>query len=148
MYFMNPHNEKLKKEIQKIIYQELEIWKQQINDLEAKKINKNTFKQHYVEFLQKIEENIAHFTEFYLKKQSHAVANQILEDNLEKTAMLETINQFLSEPQKEIEIQEEIVKEIEMEMDGKNEIIHRKFASTLKKEKPLVYRASEVEYIN
>ena len=145
---MSPHTDKLKKEIQKIIYQDLEIWKQQINDLEAKKIDKNTFKKHYVEFLQKIEENITQFTLFFLKKQSHKVANQILEDDLEKTALLETITQFLSKPDliKERKIEAEITKE-------KEKIIHRKFApsissSPVKKEKPLLYTASEVEYIN
>ncbi len=150
---MLPHSEKLRKEIQKIIYQDLEIWKQHINDLEAKKLDKTTFKKHYVEFLQKIEENITQFTLFFLKKESHAVANQILEDDLEKTALLETITQFQtqSQPQKEMAIVKESV--IEMELDEKNKIIHRKFApsissSALKKEKPLLYRASEVEYIN
>lgn len=136
---MNPYSEKLRKEIQKIVYRDLEVWKQHINDLEAKKINKNKFKQHYVEFLQKIEDNIAHFTEFYLKKQSHLAANQILEDDLEKTAMLETAIEFLSESKSVIEA--EFVKE---------EIIHRKFlparsSSPIKEEQPLLYHASEIE---
>ena len=135
---MNPHSEKFKKGIQKIIYQDLEIWKQHINDLEAEKIDKNTFKQYYVKFLQKIEDNIAHFTEFYLKKQSHAVANQILEDNLEKTAMLETAIEFLSESKSVIEA--EFVKE---------EIIHKRMlpspSSPVRDESSLIYRASEIE---
>ncbi len=138
---MNPHSEKLKKEIQKIIYQDLEVWKQQINDLEAKKIDKNTFKKHYVEFLQKIEENINQFTLFFLKKESHRVSNQILEDDLEKTALLETITEFLSVP---------IMKEKEVVEEIKEEKIHRKFnpsisSSPMKEEQPLLYRASEIE---
>ena len=144
---MNPHSEKLRKEIQKILYKDLDVWKQHISDLEAKKIDKNTFKQHYVEFLQKIEDNIAHFTNFFIKKQIHLVANQILEDDLEKTALIETIIEFLSEPIKETAIQKEI--ETEMEMDEKEEIIHRKFlparTSSPLKEEPLLYRASEIE---
>ena len=71
-------------------------------------IDKNTFKRNYVEFLQKIEKNIAHFTLFFLKKESHHSANQILEDDLEKTTLLETIIKFLSEPIKESE-KEEII---------------------------------------
>ena len=61
---MNSNTEKLRKEIQKIIYKDLEVWKQHIKDLEAKKIEKNTFKRHYVEFLQKIEENILNSNEY------------------------------------------------------------------------------------
>ncbi|MBA7584691.1 hypothetical protein ES708_26648 [subsurface metagenome] len=59
--------------------------------------------------------------------------------------MIETIIEFISKPQKEIAIQ----KEIEMEMDEKEEIIHRKFqparTSSPLKEEPLLYRASEIE---
>ena len=135
---MNLHSEILKKEIQKIIYQDLEIWKRYINDLEAKKIDKNTFKQYYVEFLQKIEDNIEQFTNFFLKKQIHLVVNQILEDDIEKTALLETIIEFLSESKNVIEA--ESVKE---------EIIHRKFqpsvSSSPMKEESILYRASEIE---
>jgi len=65
---MDSVTEKIRKEIQKIIYCDLDIWKQKINDLEAKKTDKPTFKRQYVEFLQKIEENILHFTLFFLKK--------------------------------------------------------------------------------
>lgn len=153
---MLSHSEKLKKEIQKIIYEDLEVWKQHINDLNTKKIDVNTFKKHYVEFLQKIEENITQFTLFFLKKESHKNANLILEDDLEKTALLETITQFLSVPiiqkEKEMVIEAEIIKGKEG-IEEKEVIIHRKFAPTLsssalKKEKPLLYRASEVEYIN
>ena len=136
---MNLHSEILKKEIQKIIYQDLEIWKRYINDLEAKKIDKNTFKQYYVEFLQKIEDNIEQFTNFFLKKQIHLVVNQILEDDIEKTALLETIIEFLSESKNVIEA--ESVKE---------EIIHRKFqpsvsSSPMKEEQSLLYHVSEIE---
>ena len=146
---MTPHSEKIRKEIQKIIYGDLDLWKQHINDLDVKKIDVNAFKQHYVEFLQKIEDNIANFTLFFLKKESHSIAQGILGDNLEKTAMLETVTQFLSQRQKKMKIE----KEIEMEMDENKGIIHRKFqpsvsSSTVKKEKPLLYSASEVEYIN
>ena len=140
---MNSHSERLKKEIQRIIYQDLDVWKQNINDLEAKKMDRNSFKQKYVEFLQKIEENITSFTDFFLKKESHAVANRILEDNLEKTALLQTAMEFLSEPAKEKNIVVEIPKE-------KEEIIHRKFqpsvsSSPMKKEQQLLYPASEME---
>ncbi|QEE16308.1 hypothetical protein DSAG12_02138 [Promethearchaeum syntrophicum] len=138
---MSSVNGKLRKEIQKIIYGDLDLWKQHIKDLEAKKIDVNTFKQHYVEFLQKIEENIAHFTQYYLKKESHLVANDILQDNLEKTALLETTIEFLSIPLKESKNEEVIVPEI---------IHHRKFhptvsSSPVKEEHPLLYRASEIE---
>ena len=73
---------------------------------------------------------------------------------VEKTAILETVTQFLSKPQKEqIEKEMEIEIQREMEMDEREGIIHRKFqpsvsSSHVKKEKPLLYRASEVEYIN
>ena len=130
---MSSVNEKIRKKIQKIIYQDLEIWKQHINDLEAEKMDKNTFKHHYVEFLQKIENNITHFTHLFLKKESHSVANQILEDDLEKTALLETVIEFLSEPKIE-----------------EDQLIHRKFhptvsSSPLKEEQSLIYPASEIE---
>jgi len=134
---MNSPSENLEKEIQKIIYEDLEVWKQHINDLEAKKIDKNIFKRYYVEFLQKIEENIAQFTLFFLKKESHFIANQILEDDLEKTAMLETLNEILPKLIKEKEIQKE-------------RMIYRKFqpsvsSSPVKEEKSLLYPASEIE---
>ena len=138
---MIAHEEILTKEIQKIIYADLEVWKQHINDLEAKKIDKTTFKRHYVEFLQKIEENIAHFTLFFLKKESHHSANQILADDLEKTALLETIIKFLSVPIQESEKEEVIEPEV---------IIHRQFppsvsTSPKKTEQTILYRVSEIE---
>ena len=138
---MKSSNEKLKKEIQKIIYQDLEVWKRHINDLNRKKIDVNTFKQHYVEFLQKIEENITNFTQFFLKKESHLVAKDILQDNLEKTALLATTIEFLSIPMKESEKKEVIEPEV---------ILHRKFqptvsSSPVKKEQQILYRASEIE---
>ena len=138
---MNSHSEKLRKEIQKIIYQDLEIWKQHINDLGGKKIDIISFKRHYVEFLQKIEDNITHFTMFFLKKESHILSNQILEDNLEKTALLETVIEFLSDPMKESIGKKVIEPEI---------IIHRKFeptvsSSALKEDSDLLYPASEIE---
>lgn len=133
---MSSTNEKIRKKIQKIIYGDLDLWKEHINDLDAKKIDKNTFKQYYVEFLQKIEENIAQFTLFFLKKESQLAANEILEDDLEKTALLETVIEFLSVPSEE-----------EFVSGG---IIHKKFqpsvsTSPTKDEKSLIYPASEIE---
>jgi hypothetical protein len=133
---MSSINEKMRKKIQKIIYGDLDLWKEHINDLNTKKIDVNTFKQHYVEFLQKIEENVVQFTLFFLKKESQLVANEILEDNLEKTALLETIVEFLSYPSEE-----------EFVSGG---IIRKKFPpfvsiSPTKDEKSLIYPASETE---
>ena len=133
---MNSHTDKLRKKIQTIIYGDLDLWKVHINDLDTKKIDKNTFKQHYVEYLKKIEENITQFTLFFLKKESQLVANEILEDDLEKTALLETVIEFLS-----VLSEEEFV-------SGGN--IHKKFqpsvsTSPMKDEKSLIYPASEIE---
>ena len=138
---MSAHVDNLRKKIQKIIYDDLDNWKQHINDLEAKKITVTTFKKHYVEFLQKIEDNITQFTVFYLKKESHSTANQILEDDLEKTALLQTIITFLSNP---IDQREKESQEI------KNEVMHRTIlpsvsASPTKKDADVLYRASESE---
>ena len=138
---MSAHVDNLRKKIQKIIYEDLDNWKHQINDLEAKKITVTTFKKHYVEFLQKIEDNITQFTVFYLKKESHVTANQILEDDLEKTALLQTIITFLSNP---IDQREKESQEI------KNEVMHRTIlpsvsASPTKKDADVLYRASESE---
>jgi len=129
---MNSNTEKIKKEIQKIIYQDLEIWKQQINDLENGTIDKNTFKRNYVEFLQKIEEKITHFTLFFLKKESHLISNQVFQHNLKKTALIETIIEFLSEP-----------------IIEKDRIIHKKFQSSssaiTRDDSQLLYSASETD---
>ena len=138
---MSLHADNLRKKIKDIIYEDLEEWKQHINDLEAKKIDVVAFKKYYVQFLQKIEEKITQFTLFYLKKESHSTANQILEDDLEKTAMLQTIIEFLSNPIDQRETETEIIQD---------EIIHRTIqpsvsASPTKKDAEILFRASEIE---